>query len=85
MVVNVFVLNPVSQDMGIFHFYNFHPLITIIIANYNSPSKIRLYIQTLIYSNIPFNQLNIKSNIKFIASNESLILLNISVPPPYLK
>ncbi len=43
MVFNVFVfvLTPVSQDMGIFHFYNFRLLITIIIASYNRPYKIR--------------------------------------------
>lgn len=85
MVFNVFVLTPVSQDMGIFHFYNIHLLITIIIASYNRPYKIRRYILTLYYSNIPFNQLNINSNIKFPASDASVILLNTKPPPPYLK
>lgn len=41
--------------------------------------------RTLNYSNIPFNQLNTNSNLKFPASDERAILLNIKVPPPYLK
>ena len=80
MVVNVSVLNPVSQDMGIFHFYNIHLLITIIIASYNRPYKIRRYIQTLSYSNIPFNQINSNSSIKLPASDESAIPLNSKSP-----
>ena len=80
MVVNVFVFNPVSQDMGIFHFYNIHLLITIIIASYNKPYKIRQHIRTLNYSNIPFNQLYTNFNLIFPASDERAIPLNQKSP-----
>ncbi len=66
--------------MGIFHFYNIHLLITIIIASYNRPYNPQPYMQMCHYSNIPFNQFNTNSNIIFPASDESAIPLNQKSP-----